>query len=573
MSVYDLITNALPKEETNWALAPNIPKKKLNGACSAIADVKPGEVVAVADSTIFGSAKEGIVLTGAAFYWRDGQGRFSVGYDDIASIEVVEEVRNTSEGDKRELTGICFTTKSGEKKQTRRVFTVLHEVDYKQLKSLIEQIISLDSAYESVDTTIPLAAEEFPIKKAYVEILAALAMDKDGVIDSREYAHIIQLMTRIELNRRERFDIREQVLGEDYSPDAESSIASIREAIPEPRMPNVRISIMKDAINLFRAQNDQKGYEVGSYKKSQLLVQLRESLGISDERMSLIEGSIETDLEIMNNRNVTDDQVKRMFTELAGKAGAIGVPLAAVYLTGTVGMSAAGVTSGLAALGMGGVLGFSGMVTGIGVAILLGVVSYKYVGVGIKKLTGDDSDQYREREFLLQQVVKTTQRTIQNVIEDINYITEKLKDAVFSSEQKADQNQQQIRVLTRKLHCVTKASQYLEEQSDTAEKESILIGLPKQLDIARMDYLAKEPIKSDVVEAIKPFYKVSKEKNEQGHEQEIWILDDQLSLGELQFLDESFAAIQYFSASNVLSQNAKEALGSAKDRFNKWLDS
>ena len=57
------------------------------------------------------------------------------------------------------------------------------------------------------------------------------------------------------------------------------------------------------------------------------------------------------DENILNERKNDSDIVKSM-KEIGAKAGAVGVPLAAVYFSGSViGMSAAGLTSGLATLG------------------------------------------------------------------------------------------------------------------------------------------------------------------------------------------------------------------------------
>lgn len=570
MTVYDLISDTIPKDNTPWFLAPDIPDKKLNGACSAIADVKSSQVIALADTSLMGSAKEGMVLTGAAIYYRDSRTNFKVGYADIQCVEVLEDVKHTNDGEKRTPIGLRITHCDGATYQTGRINSTRRESNHYQLKEMIERIVALDSNYDDIDTTIPMSSEEFPVKKAYVEILAALAIDDDGLVDAREYAHILRLMTRIELSREERFELREEILGEECAPDINDCVARISGAIPETRMQNVRISIMKESINLFCVQKNKTSYEDGDYTDSTLLVRLMEILNINDDKMSLIEDSIRADLSIMNDRDITDNQVKKIFSDLAGKAGAVGVPLAAVYLTGTLGMSAAGLTSGLAALGMGGLLGFSGMVTGIGVAVLLGVVSYRVVGEGIKRISGDDSEKYREREFFLQQVIKTTQRTITNVIDDINYITGKLKEAVFSSEQRADENQQQIRALTRKLQCITQASKYLEEQSQSAEKENVLIKLPKELDIARMDYLAEEPTKKDVVEAIKCFYTETVQEDTDGGKSRKWMIKESLSLDELHFLEESLGAIEYFAASSVVSQHAKAATGRAKEAFGKW---
>ena len=113
---------------------------------------------------------------------------------------------------------------------------------------------------------------------------------------------------------------------------------------------------------------------------------------------------------------------------MVAKAGAVGVPIAAVYFSGSVvGLSAAGITSGLATLGMGGVLGFSSMVTGIGAAVLIGVVAYN----GIKKVTGaKDLENNKQRELMIQTVIKNLQKTINYLIEDVNYISSELMQAI-----------------------------------------------------------------------------------------------------------------------------------------------
>ena len=105
-------------------------------------------------------------------------------------------------------------------------------------------------------------------------------------------------------------------------------------------------------------------------------------------------------------------------SDLGAKAAAVGVPIAAIYLSGSVaGLSAAGITSGLAAMGLGGVLGLSSMVTGIGIAVLVGVTAYK----GIKFVTGiGEREKLERREYLMQEAMRLNQETISSLIEDIN---------------------------------------------------------------------------------------------------------------------------------------------------------
>ncbi len=94
------------------------------------------------------------------------------------------------------------------------------------------------------------------------------------------------------------------------------------------------------------------------------------------------------------------------------------VPLVAIYLSGSVvGLSAAGMTSGLAALGLGGLFGLSSMVTGIGVVVVVGVGVYKLV----RWMSGSEDRELGElRERLIQEVMRQLQATVNALIEDLN---------------------------------------------------------------------------------------------------------------------------------------------------------
>ena len=82
-----------------------------------------------------------------------------------------------------------------------------------------------------------------------------------------------------------------------------------------------------------------------------------------------------------------------------------GIPIAALYLSGSViGLSAAGITSGLAALG----LGF-GMVSGIGIAILVGI------GIFIGTSQVLDIGGKQEKEHLMAERERKAQLVIANL--------------------------------------------------------------------------------------------------------------------------------------------------------------
>ena len=108
-------------------------------------------------------------------------------------------------------------------------------------------------------------------------------------------------------------------------------------------------------------------------------------LNIAPEQIDAVNRYVETVLEAsLKKQKHSDDDWKQIGGDIAGILASAGVPLGAVVIAGTV--FGKGVTSGLAALGMG-----LGVTTGIGVAVSLSVGSYFGVRWLCKKLFGTKS--------------------------------------------------------------------------------------------------------------------------------------------------------------------------------------
>ncbi len=124
----------------------------------------------------------------------------------------------------------------------------------------------------------------------------------------------------------------------------------------------------------------------------------------------------------------------------AAGLGAVGVPIAAVYFSGTIiGLSAAGITGGLAALG----LGF-GMVPGIGVAIVLGTAVF----LGTKWLLGD-SRKVKEEKLRAEQERKA-QLVIKNLQDAITQIINRI-ESLEANAAESQANREAIAILTERL--------------------------------------------------------------------------------------------------------------------------
>ena len=156
----------------------------------------------------------------------------------------------------------------------------------------------------------------------------------------------------------------------------------------------LKCALMKDAIRMCRATSK------GPAREQRGVRQLAEMLDLDDEKVRFIEDACEQDEKILRGE-LSDSQIAAVAKNFAARAASVSVPVAAVYLSGSVtGLSAAGIASGLAALGLGGVLGLSAMVSGIGVAIIVGGTAYKGVRFPAgATVAGRDSNPLGKRAF------------------------------------------------------------------------------------------------------------------------------------------------------------------------------
>ena len=200
--------------------------------------------------------------------------------------------------------------------------------------------------------------------------------------------------------------------------------------------------------------------------EEQALVLAQEELGVTDEQRAAIEEFIRQ-IRAIRDRGLDDDYAANTVKTAAAGLGAVGVPLAAVWFSGSViGFSAAGITSGLAALGA--LVGIGGMVPGIGVAIVAGASIF--MGVNWLLDTGDKrkKEEIRaDRERKAQLVIQNMQGTINQLVEQIANLQKQASD-LDASAAEAERNREAIRVLTERLRFM--------QQSVAKRKQAIEVG-------------------------------------------------------------------------------------------------
>lgn len=314
---------------------------------------------------------------------------------------------------------------------------------------------------------------------------------------------------------------------------------------------------MKDLINLYFITGGRNIQEFAFLQSNRSL------LKVSDAEIELAVMAIQNDHNMLKD-DFTDDQVVNALKLLSAKAAAVGTPLAAVYLSGSVvGMSAAGLTSGLATLGMGGMLGLSSMATGIGVAILIGVGAY----AGMRKFTGaNELNRSKRRELMLNEVIKQTQKTISLLIQDINHITVKLNEYILTH----GTQDAQIKKLMGLMTQMTGAGSVLTGKSNAAQGSATKLRCAQYLDENKLKSLTREPTKVELFDFIRNFYEeqiFKEEKDGETRELAKLVIKKNQPINELENLAKAFEAVGYFNVADVLKGTAADVAGKAKEKL------
>ncbi|MCJ8009334.1 hypothetical protein ACFFF5_13035 [Lederbergia wuyishanensis] len=428
---------------------PDIPEKKLQNALQSYGEgINATNVIALYDGTTFGSAKDGFLITKAGFYYKEILVKPTyINFNSITKVEKEEvAVPRKNKPDK-----INYTLHI--EADERIIFAVNNlYVDGEQLYLFLQKVIESkdQNLIDETDKIMILEDMHEDVKLNYVKAIVQFVMNENDEVDAKSLSEIQTLMAQLNFDAELRHKIRSYVAEPSLTIDAllERMIVNI----PRGSENALKISLVKDMIRVHRVRGtDTPALEVES------IVNLAERYDIDENQIAVIEQGIKNDEKIMRGE-VKDDQIVKNAKELSARAAAVGVPIAAIYMSGSVvGLSAAGLTSGLAALGLGGVLGLSSMVTGIGVVVIAGVGVYK----GIQWLTGgSERSKTQKREFFIQEIIKNNQKTINNLAEDVNFFAEKVIEIALEQEV----NKQRLEKLGKELAIFTKALKTLQEK-------------------------------------------------------------------------------------------------------------
>lgn len=534
MSIQKYIKENIELLGGNTFVAPNIPDKKLNGALTSYAsDVNLEYVIAIKDSTILSSGKEGCLFLGDAVYLKASfEKPLKLEYASIDTIEYLTTEKAASFGKIKIVENVEVVLKDG---TIHNLTAHLLNVNFQGFVKLIKGILmEAEEGKEYINTSqiTPLSEMSEDIKLNYIKLVANFAYSDDQLIDVHEYTEIVSLISRIELSSGNRLEIRGYMSDVENVESNEALLNNLKTSVEEGSFDILSKSLFKDVLYIFGRK-----YDLYDWSQNEFLMELAQSLAISTEEIELIIVAIKTDEDILKHRK-NDSQIKKSMKDLSAKAAAVGLPMAAIYFSGSVvGLSAAGITSGLAAMGMGGLLGFSSMFTGIGALVLLSVGTYQ----GLKKISGiGDLENNKQREFMLQAIIRNSQKSLTYLIEDINGITQQLMFEI----KKGNENSVKIQKLSKMLNMLSQGAQMNAEKQNHSQIEQVITKLPATLDVDRLMGLTNKPTLEKVRQFIESCYTVQS-KNEESSSKIEFQLREGLTLSKVESLLNCFQQIEY----------------------------
>lgn len=110
LSLIGKFTSETPDDSTYvW---PKLPPKKIKNAIASYAKVNSSEILLLHDSTVFGSAKEGFIMTTTHIFWKDtNEQPRSIRFSEVSTI--IENASSTFIGSGLQINGIPFSPNGG----------------------------------------------------------------------------------------------------------------------------------------------------------------------------------------------------------------------------------------------------------------------------------------------------------------------------------------------------------------------------------------------------------------------------------------------------------------------------
>lgn len=552
MSISSYIKDNIMLLGSNVYIAPNIPEKKLNEAITSYApEVYSDYVLALVDASILPLGIEGCLFLGDSVYLKSNfEKSLKLEFDLIDRIEYSTTEKTTRFGKIDTIENVIVYLKDNEVIELNSYLANVNSLGFVKLIEGILKKAEKGGEYVNTSQVTPLSEMLEEVKLNYIKVIANFAYSYEEQVDVEEYTEIMSLISRIELKSESRLDIRTYLIDKHTIDLNASLLEEIKDMIDDVNFKILTKSLAKDLLYLYGIKED-----INNWANNKFIQEIFEMLHITKDEIELLIVAIKNDEDILKYRK-NDSQIEKSIKDLSSKAVAIGLPLTAIYFSGSVvGLSAAGITSGLATMGMGGLLGFSSMFTGIGSLVLLGLGTYQ----GLKKISGiGDLQNNKQREYMLQAIIRNSQKSLTYLIEDINVITEQL----IKEMKKVNQNTEKINTLFNLLEKSSQGAKLSAEKQEVSQIEQVITHLPLTLDRDRLIELTNKPTLQNIQEFVLSCY--GEDFAEDNQEKTEYRLREDLLLEEVEKLEECLEEIEY---NKVVQASFASASARAKNIF------
>lgn len=301
---------------------------------------------------------------------------------------------------------------------------------------VLNDYFSSDDEPDTLDPTA-LSVEE---QKAFYGSLFAMAA-ADDTVEREEMELIFETLDLEAFDEKDRREVHGYLMD---PPDFKECLEELQDADEA-----LRHGLVLHLIEVMIAD------DLTHEEEEEYIAEAQEKLDVSDEQVEEMK-NFAREVKRIRERGIDDDYAADALKEATAGLVGVGVPVGAVAFSGSVvGLSAAGITSGLAALGLG------AMVPGIGVVIVGGGGIY-YL---LKWLF--DVGNKRKKEELRKERQRKTQLAIQNLQETISTLVDQLDD-LQEDAAKAEANKEAVEKLNDRLRKLKQVLNRREEQLASA---------------------------------------------------------------------------------------------------------
>jgi len=142
------------------------------------------------------------------------------------------------------------------------------------------------------------------------------------------------------------------------------------------------------------------------------------------------------------------------------------------------------------------------------------------------------------------------------LIEDINYVVQKLNDLLLNHSEQTEKIQKLVTIVAQYQNTM----KVIDDKSRNYQNKANRLTCPKKLDISRLESMTKEPTKRPLFDFIVSNYEKKKVKID-GVETIEYILKSKIKTEVLEKMGKAFEVLGYFEMSNIVKDKATNFIG------------